>query len=407
MSAGRLPLGRVLIGDAIQRLRELPDASVDCIIASPPYFALRDYGMPGQLGTVGHVDDWVRQLVEVGHELHRVLTPTGSFWLNLGDSYSRHHSEGAAKKGLLLGPARVALALTEEAWLLRNQVIWAKTNPMPASVTDRLSCTYEVIYFFTKQSRYYFDLDAIREPASTSANRTRSARSTYPPLSAVPFTGRVPRVDLNHGLDAMKAGGRNSHPLGRNPGDVWSIATASLRGAHFASFPVELVRRPLLATCPQAVCTACGQPWRRAMQMVNGRKLAHRSLAGDLRLPRTIQARDRARCLPRKRHNRTRRRTARSGLDRHRAEPVLRGTGREAARGLAQQAKQRTGIAKGGTQLWNTHHSHQTEVNDHPKPTATAPTILRSKPTSSEHDVTPVSSADATGHGSNSSSNRV
>lgn len=274
MSAGQLPLGRILIGDAVQQLQELPDASVDCVITSPPYFALRDYDTPGQLGTVGHIDEWVKQLVDVGRELHRVLTPIGALWLNLGDGYSRHHSEGAAKKGLLLGPARVALALADEGWLLRNQIIWAKTNPMPASVTDRLSCTYEVVHFFTKQPHYYFDLDPIREPAGTPASRGRPTRSTYPPPSAVPFIGRAPRVDLNHGLDALKAAGQQSHPLGKNPGDVWSLATASYRGAHFATFPVELVRRPLLATCPKQVCTACGQPWQRVPRTVNGRKLA-------------------------------------------------------------------------------------------------------------------------------------
>lgn len=274
MSAAQLPVGRVLVGDVCQRLHELPDASVDCIITSPPYFALRDYGAAGQLGAVGHVDEWVKQLVEVGRELHRILTPTGAFWLNLGDGYSRHHTEGVPKKGLLLGPARVALALAEEAWLLRNQVVWSKRNPMPASVTDRLSCTYEVVYFFTKQPHYYFDLDAIRKPAGTPTSRGRPARSTYPPPSAVPSIGSAPRVDLNHGLDALKASGQQSHPLGKNPGDVWSIATASYRGAHFATFPGELVRRSLLATCPERVCTACGQPWRRATQVINGRKLA-------------------------------------------------------------------------------------------------------------------------------------
>jgi DNA modification methylase len=272
------PRGHILVGDARERLAELPDASVDCVITSPPYFALRDYGHDDQIGAEAHVERWVDDLVEVCNELRRVLVPHGSLWLDLGDGFARHPREGAKKKSLLLGPERVALRLTDGGWLLRNKVIWAKTNPMPASVTDRLSCTHEVIYFLTKQPRYYFDLHAIREPASTPASRGRPARSTYPPPSAVPFVGRVPRVDLNHGLDALKAVGRQSHPLGKNPGDVWSIATASYRGAHFASFPVELVRRPLLATCPEQACTSCGQPWRRAVQAINGRKLATGSL---------------------------------------------------------------------------------------------------------------------------------
>ncbi|MGH3924906.1 MAG: DNA-methyltransferase, partial [Pseudonocardiaceae bacterium] len=275
MSGPSLPRRQVLIGDARARLRELPDASVDCVITSPPYFGLRDYAVDGQLGAEGHVDAWVKEILDVCRDLARVLKPTGSLWLNLGDGYSRHPKEGAAKKSLLLGPERVALALTGEGWLLRNKVIWAKTNPMPSSVSDRLSCSHEVLYFLTRQRNYYFDLNAIRVPAVTPTHRGRASRAShYPPRAAVPHVGRTPRVDLNHGLAALKAAGREHHPLGKNPGDVWPVATGAYRGAHFATFPIELVRRPLLATCPEHVCAVCGVPWKRALQRQQGRLLA-------------------------------------------------------------------------------------------------------------------------------------
>jgi len=277
-----LPRGQILTGDARQRLTELPDASVDCVITSPPYFGLRDYGHHGQLGTEAHIDQWVTGLLDVCRELARVLKPGGALWLTLGDGYSRHPREGATKKSLLLGPERVALALTGDGWLLRNKVIWAKTNPMPASVNDRLSCSHEVIYLFTRQPRYYFDLHAIRVPAVTPAHGGRASRdSHYPPLTAVPRIGHVPRVDLNRGLAALKATGREHHPLGKNPGDVWAQASGHYRGAHFATFPVELVRRPLLATCPEQVCAACGTPWRRGWQRLHGRRLATGALRPD------------------------------------------------------------------------------------------------------------------------------
>ena len=272
-----LPLGRILVGDAQARSTELPDASVDCIITSPPYFALRNYGHDDQLGAEPNVDAWAARIAAVCNDLARVLTPTGALWLNLGDGYSRHPREGTSKKSLLLGPQRVALRLTRAGWLLRNQVIWAKRNPMPASVTDRLSTTHEFVYLFTQQPRYYFDLDAIREPTNTSPSTLRRpAQADYPPRHAAPTlgAGASPRVDLNNGLADMKAAGRDSHPLGKNPGDVWSLATARYRGAHFATFPVELVRRPLLSTCPERVCSTCGRPWQHATQLVNGRRLA-------------------------------------------------------------------------------------------------------------------------------------
>ncbi|WP_158840578.1 DNA-methyltransferase [Saccharothrix deserti] len=270
------PLNTVLVGDARQRLAELPDGAVDCIITSPPYWALRDYGNDQQIGSEPNVDSWADEIAAIGEQLARVLTPTGALWLNLGDSYARHPQDGSAKKSLLLAPQRVALRLTRAGWLLRNQVVWAKKNPMPSSVRDRLTTTHEFLYFFTRQPNYYFDLDAIRVPAVTPPHAGRRGRALYPPREAVPSLGGgiSPRIDLNQGLAGMKARGQESHPLGKNCGDVWHLGTASFRGAHFATFPVELVRRPLLSTCPERVCQDCGQSWLRADQVINGRRLA-------------------------------------------------------------------------------------------------------------------------------------
>ena len=249
------PRNRVLVGDALTRLRELPSGSIDCVITSPPYFGLRNYGVAGQLGAEARIEQWVTSLRAVCREIQRVLAPNGSLWLNLGDSYSRQESDGAAFKSLLLGPERVALALTADGWLLRNKVIWAKTNPMPSPVRDRLSCTHEYLYFFTKQSRYFFDLDAIREPTRSRRPVRPYARASLP-ISA---RGRL-AAGGQSGLVDMARSGQAGHPLGKNPGDVWQVGTSAYRGAHFATFPPELVRRPLLAGCPEFVCAGCGQP---------------------------------------------------------------------------------------------------------------------------------------------------
>lgn len=277
-----LPRRQILVGDATKQLRLLPAESVDCVITSPPYFALRDYGQPGQIGAEASVQQWVREIVGVAAELRRVLKDRGAFWLNIGDGYSRHISEGAPRKSLLLGPQRLALALQDDGWLVRNHVIWAKRNPMPHSVSDRLTCGHETVLLLTKSPRYHFDLDAIRVPASTPEHARRAeSRTTYPPPNAVPYVQASPRVDLNRGLAELKASGRESHPLGKNPSDVWALSTAAYRGAHFAVFPAELVRRPLLATCPERLCAACGLPWRRANQRLNGRLLAVGPLRAD------------------------------------------------------------------------------------------------------------------------------
>lgn len=246
----RAPRNQILGGDALKQLETLPDASVDCIITSPPYFRLRDYGVDGQLGLEEHVDEWVQELRAVCRALHRVLLGEGTLWLNLGDTYSTHPSNGAARKSLLGAPERILLALIEDGWIVRNKVVWAKTNPMPTSVSDRLSTTYEVVYLLVKSPRYFFNLDAIREP-----HRSRSATAPGIPGTAVKYSGRRsswlgPNSDGDSGLIALKAAGRVGHPLGKNPGDVWRMATARYRGAHFATFPETLVERMIRAGCP-------------------------------------------------------------------------------------------------------------------------------------------------------------
>lgn len=247
-----LPRNQILVGDALAVLRTLPDASVDVVVTSPPYFQLRSYGIDGQYGLEPTIDDWVDHLGSVCRELHRILVPTGSLWLNLGDSYSRHPQLGAPAKSLLLGPERLALRLIAEGWRLRNHVVWAKTNPMPASVTDRLACTWEHLYFFTKQSTYYFDLDAIRVPHRSTAPRPGGTLNTYLPTDWV-----APLSNDHGGLPTMKRAGRVGHPNGKNPGDVWSLATAGYRDAHFATFPPRLIERPIRASTPARRCTRC------------------------------------------------------------------------------------------------------------------------------------------------------
>jgi DNA modification methylase len=243
-----LATGRILLGNAVERLGVLPEASVDCIVTSPPYFRLRDYGVEGQLGLEGHVDQWVEELRAVARALHRVLKPTGTFWLNLGDTYSTHHREGAPPKSLLGGPERLLLALVEDGWTVRNKIIWAKTNPMPSSVTDRLSTTHEYIYLLTKSPRYDFNLDAIREPHRSRPPKRRPESRPGKYAAGTPALG--PNSDGDDGLRALKARGMVGHRLGKNPGDVWQSATAHYTDAHFATYPESLVRRIIRAGCP-------------------------------------------------------------------------------------------------------------------------------------------------------------
>ncbi|MGV9679317.1 DNA-methyltransferase [Nocardia sp. NPDC003482] len=267
------PLNTLLVGDAAEQLRRLPSAAVDMVLTSPPYFRLRDYDAPGQLGLEAHVDEWAARLLEVSRELHRVLVPTGTVWLTLGDTYSTHRRQGAAYKSLLLAPERLLLQLQAAGWIVRNKVIWQKSNPIPSNTRDRLNTTYEVVYVLAKQPRYFFDLDSIRVPHRSPAPKPTPTR----PSAASAWRG--PNTDSTGGLAVVKREGRVGHPLGKNPGDVWLLATSSFRGAHHATFPLSLAERAVTAGTPEQRCSTCLSPWRRkVIRQFGGR--ASRSALG-------------------------------------------------------------------------------------------------------------------------------
>ncbi len=255
----RTTCNHIITGDACQQLCRLPEASADMVLTSPPYFRLRDYQVDGQLGLESVVDAWVDNLHEVARQVARVLTPTGSFWLNVADTYATDAQQGAGRKSLLLGPERLALVLLNDGWLLRNKIVWQKANPMPSSVRDRLTCSWEALYIFVRSPRYFFDLDAIRVAHRSRPPRIKRRVSRSPYREA----WRGPNGDDASGLSALKAQGRVGHPLGKNPGDVWTIASSNYRGGHHATFPIALAERAIKAGCPEARCTRCREPWRR------------------------------------------------------------------------------------------------------------------------------------------------
>lgn len=220
-------------GDALEVLRSMPDQDVDCIVTSPPYFGLRDYGTDGQIGAEASPAEFVAALVAVFREARRVLADDGTLWLNLGDSYS---SASGGKSNLpaknLIGiPWRVAFALQDDGWILRNDIIWNKPNAMPEPVRDRLSNRHEHLFLFTKETSYWFNLDPIREQYTGDRAATRRARSGH--------------VNKENSATGTWSGEHN----GRNPGDVWDIPTQPFPGAHFATMPLALAERCIRAGC--------------------------------------------------------------------------------------------------------------------------------------------------------------
>ncbi|WP_336855971.1 site-specific DNA-methyltransferase [Sinomonas albida] len=257
------PRNRILVGDALTELRKLETGSIDQCLTSPPYFRLRDYAHVGQLGFECHVEDWAGGLRDIAREVHRVLTPTGTFWLNLGDTYAAHPSQGAPRKSLLLAPERLARLLVADGWILRNKIIWAKPNPMPSSVPDRLTAAHEIVYVLAKQPRYFFDLDAVRIPHTSKPGKPPRPSARRPPARQ---EWRGPNASATTGLTDLRAKGVIGHPLGKNPGDVWTIPTAPGTGSHHAAFPRALAERCVLAGSPEQRCSSCRAPYRRPLQ---------------------------------------------------------------------------------------------------------------------------------------------
>lgn len=261
-------------GDARAVLGTLEAASVDAVVTSPPYWRQRSYLADDdplkslELGQEETFEAWLRTLVELGRELRRVLRPRGSMWLVLGD---KRVAYGGQKDGypptlrgtsLVLAQYRLAIALCDDGWILRDKVVWWKTNGIPESVGDRFSVREETVLRFTLNQRAYFDLDAIREPYSAAAvKRSASHRAaTFAGKKHAPpgQPSRTPKIWTGSERDAHRAtflaeGGIRED--GKNPGNVWPIATSARPGegrryAHPAMFPAELVRRPILSTVP-------------------------------------------------------------------------------------------------------------------------------------------------------------
>jgi site-specific DNA-methyltransferase (cytosine-N4-specific) len=254
------------LGDALAVLRGMPDESVNCCVTSPPYFGLRDYGVEGQYGLEATPSEYVSTMAAVFAEVRRVLTADGTLWLNLGDTYAGKGNAGvsvgmtrradraelipsrvnttaeAPYKSLLMIPERLAWSLVEAGWTLRNRIVWHKTDAMPESVKDRLSNRHEALFLLTKSDRYWFDLDAIREPVKPESLRRGQT-----------WAERRGHVTRNrHGLMGTQGCSDSDFApsaKGKNPGDVWAIPTAGFAAAHFAVMPPALAERCIVSGC--------------------------------------------------------------------------------------------------------------------------------------------------------------
>ena len=214
----------ILVGDALKGLQQLSDGVIKTCVTSPPYWGLRDYGNDGQLGLEATPQEFVENLCKIFDGVWRVLADDGAVWVNLGDTY--------ADKSLAGIPWRFAFAMQERGWYLRQDIIWAKPNPMPESVTDRCTKSHEYIFLFSKQPKYFFDSVAIREPLAESS------------------IGRLQQdIDNQIGSTRANAGAKTNGNMkalgdpeaGRNKRSVWNVGVASFKDAHFAVYPPALI----------------------------------------------------------------------------------------------------------------------------------------------------------------------
>lgn len=252
--------GRVRLIQANSTAIPLPDGAANCCVTSPPYWGLRDYcGAHDQLGLEKMPEEYVAKIVEVFREVKRVLANDGTLWLNLGDSYGRTKpfAQGDIKPKDLVGiPWMVAFALRADGWYLRQDIIWAKPNPMPESVKDRCTKSHEYIFVLSKSPKYYYDSNAIKEPAKYWG-LSGQAENGY--KDAQLYSGKHAKADKQRGQSRRHAGfderwdhmSKQEQGSGfRNKRDVWTVATKPYAEAHFATFPPKLIEPCILAGCP-------------------------------------------------------------------------------------------------------------------------------------------------------------
>ena len=290
---------KILVGDVLAMLATLADDSVDCVVTSPPYWGLRDYGVEGQIGLERTLGEHLAVMIAVFREVRRVLKPTGTLWLNYGDCYATTPNGRSAAdtktagnddrtfrdkpfstiggvlkpKDLCMVPNRLAIALQEDGWWVRSEIIWHKLNPMPESIRDRPTVSHEKLFLLTKSERYFYDAEAIMEPSSPQSHaraaRNRSDNHKWadggPGNQSIakgkPVAGRMLPAGVNPKAAEAPDGPRSKQNASwseavtdlvamRNKRNVWSLTSESFSEAHFATFPTALVEPCILAGCP-------------------------------------------------------------------------------------------------------------------------------------------------------------
>jgi DNA modification methylase len=263
-----MDLNIIYNASCLDGLKQIPDSSVNCCVTSPPYYGLRDYGVDNQIGLEDTPEEYINKLVEVFREIKRVLKDDGTLWVNMGDSYAgsnqgagtkvptskqasnkgtnfmttvNHTSklsklDGYKPKDLIGTPWMLAFALRNDGWYLRNDIIWAKGNPMPESVKDRCTRSHEYIFLLSKSKKYYFDYVSIKEPC----------------VSKQPAGNKKAMNQGRIGKEGWSFDSEKSIPKdGRNKRDVWNVNTKPYKEAHFATFPPDLILPCILAGCPE------------------------------------------------------------------------------------------------------------------------------------------------------------
>jgi len=312
-------LNRIYQGDCLEVLKTFPDNSIDCCVTSPPYYALRDYGVNGQIGLETTFTEYINKLLDLFDEVKRVLKPSGACWVNLGDSYSgsggwnewkeewtsktkqcktkqanilysKLRDKSIIPKSLMQIPARFSIGMTDRGWILRNEIIWYKRNCMPSSATDRFTVDFEKLFFFVKNKKYYFEQQFENFESNDYDRKRMESRKEYHGKWSEGYNS-MPNLQR-----AFVAGSQQ----GRNKRCVWTINTKPYKEAHFATFPETLIETPIKAGCPEFICTKCGKAREKIIESEqrsnkpksnanvktnndNSGKINRNNLSGDLR----------------------------------------------------------------------------------------------------------------------------